>query len=138
MSLKLVPKVDNTIELQDGAGTPFMIIDASGNVEFPGIVSADGGPIGLGGGQTWQDVSGSRSSGVTYTNNTGKPIVVRAGSSGGNSTISLTVGGVLADENAYLPSASGTGKITVMAEVPDGEDYVVTASTAIFLWSELR
>jgi len=31
---------------------------------------------GLGHGQTWTDVSGSRSSGVTYTNSTGKPIVV--------------------------------------------------------------
>jgi len=27
-------------------------------------------------GQTWQDVTGSRASGVTYTNTTGKPITV--------------------------------------------------------------
>ena len=32
--------------------------------------------LGLGVGQTWQDLSGSRSTGVTYTNTTGKPIMV--------------------------------------------------------------
>ena len=49
----------------------------------------------LGVGQTWQDVTGSRAAGITYTNDTQKPImVIVARSVSGNFTAYFTVNGI--------------------------------------------
>lgn len=92
----------------------------------------------LGYGQTWKDVSASRVNGVTYYNDTGRPICVKAwsvtaGASAGS--VSLTVGGVL------LPAVSITGSNAtwvVDGIVPPGSTYVVTMADPRGGWVELR
>lgn len=93
----------------------------------------------IGYGQTWQSVTGSRTSGTTYYNTTGKPIVVavvaETSSSAGN--VYIDVGGVRAGLSG-TPSANpywvGTSAI-----VPVGASYVVTfAVVTKQSWSELR
>ena len=82
----------------------------------------------IGTGQTWQVVTGSRTSGVTYTNDTGKSIMVSIQSQAG---ASFAVNGVVAassginDANNYLA-----------AVVPSGATY--SAAGSISRWSELR
>ena len=60
------------------------------------LTSFDASPFGIGFNQTWQDVTSSRSAGVTYTNSSGKPIGVSIVHTSTNNTAitSITVGGV--------------------------------------------
>jgi hypothetical protein len=86
---------------------------------------------GVGIGQTWQDVLASRASGVTYTNTTGKPIMVNV-TENTNTTSYLYVDGVLVSYHF------GTGAdLTMSAIVPNGSNYSVTAGGLIG-WAELR
>jgi len=96
----------------------------------------------LGIGQTWQDVLGSRTSGTTYTNSTGKPIMVcvsgttAAAAAGG---ISATVDGVVVvTSTVYGPGASYQPSVTFV--VPNGATYSATysGSGSITTWAELR
>lgn len=104
-------------------------------------------------GQAWQDLRplNTRSLGVTYTNSTGRPILVAVtagleGTSASGSTpyIEGRVSGVvvgfvpLGDRNG---SNFAWGYATVYLLVPDGATYVVSAvlgSPAILSWAELR
>lgn len=90
---------------------------------------------GLGYGQTWQDVKSSRSSNVTYTNTTGKPIMVS--STGTDNSVSLTL---YADNVAIAANSTGIGgeseRPFVIGIIPSGSTYKVTGT--ITLWSELR
>lgn len=120
-----------------GATTQDILSVASnGDVTFAATVLG----VGLGVGQTWQGVGGSRVAGTTYTNTTGKPIVVSVYQSGGgtNANLSLTVGGVLV---AYAGNGSSQQTYqTVTAIVPNGATYVVSVSggQSISGWVELR
>ena len=91
----------------------------------------------LGVGQTWQDVTASRVSGQTYTNNTGKPIQVVISVFSTNSPESnvLNVGGV-----TLLDGDLGVGGMisTQSFVVPSGVSYSFTTTTQIRSWSELR
>lgn len=98
--------------------------------------------VSLGVGQTWQDVIGSRTSGTTYTNSTGKPILVSvsgttaAAAAGG---ISATVAGVVvATSTVYGPGASYQPSVAFI--VPNGATYSATysGSGSITTWAELR
>lgn len=92
--------------------------------------------IGLG--QTWQDVTASRTSGVTYTNSTGKPIlvsIINLSSDAGigelyiNDTIMISVGSV------------GTGvnfRSQISAIIPNGSTFKLVAADTFYKWSELR
>jgi hypothetical protein len=93
---------------------------------------------GIGIGQTWQNVSGSRSAGVTYTNSTGKPIQIsisayRVASVG---VATATVSGV----TVATISTQGTNDVGATTQiafiVPDGATY--SFSTSFTLWAELR
>ena len=89
-------------------------------------------------GQTWQDVTGSRSSGVTYTNNTGKPITVIVSIRDSNlyDGVLVYVGGVVIIDVDDI-GAQGTTPYTFV--VPNGSTYSVTVnSNTIRHWSELR
>lgn len=91
----------------------------------------------LGVGQTWQTVTGSRSLGVTYTNSTGKPIMVnvRATMTDASNTVVITVGGVATGGG----SASNTNIAAHSTVVPPGATYVATAAGgSLSLWAELR
>lgn len=93
--------------------------------------------------QTWQDVTSSRASGTTYTNNTGKPIMVNVFNNAVDAafTISATVGGVLVGYAGGGAGGDARRAGTVSFIVPNGTSYVVTYSTYGFStikWIELR
>lgn len=94
---------------------------------------------GLGSGQTWQDVSASRASGTTYTNSTGKPILVNIimGTTTNTTNSSLTVGGVVVSR--FSQDDNYTQRSTLSAIVPNGATYALTSGGApIVNWVELR
>lgn len=92
----------------------------------------------LGFGQTWQDVTVARSLGTTYTNTTGRPIVVQyqvTGSAGVQPT--MTIAGQTV---AVGGGVNGSGNTTsCQAVIPAGATYVAS-STSLSLnnWRELR
>lgn len=91
--------------------------------------------------QTWQNVTGSRTVGVTYTNTTGRPIVVNVTNSGGTSNaITLSVDGINIAYHNYNASSGGAGWVSGI--VPSGSRYVITTSgssgASINVWAELR
>jgi len=85
--------------------------------------------IGFGAGQTRKDVTGSRSLGTPYTNNTSFPMEVNvwaqnpAGSAG---TLSLSIDGVIVSSNQNYGSGVTVTKVNVCAIVMPGETYTVT------------
>lgn len=99
---------------------------------------------GIGSGQTWQNLSSSRAYTTTYTNSTGKPIMVcvqgSIASTGGFLNISLTVDGLVVSQNGgnnVVPSSL----FTAQAIVPNGSTYSGNASsngTITKTWFELR
>jgi len=85
--------------------------------------------------QTWTVVTGSRSSGVTYTNTTGRPIDISIlQTASGIQTGIITVAGVVAD------TVSGNGvPLTLRTVVPNGSTYILSGLTgSLAAWSELR
>jgi hypothetical protein len=98
-----------------------------------------GGSNGLGVGQTWQNVAGSRAASTTYTNSTGKPIevVVTLVSSTG-SAIYATVGGI----SFHGSSVGATGLINgISFIVPHNTTYSVVnnnGTSVVDTWAELR
>ena len=96
----------------------------------------------LGIGQTNQNVTGSRASGVTYTNSSTRPISVSvsAAPSGSSSSMSISVAGVVVEQVSFTVTAgSVSGSAIVRAIVPPGAEYsVATSGYSITLWTELR
>lgn len=84
-------------------------------------------PVGVG--QTWQDVSGSRSVGSTYTNSTGRPIQILAVSSS-------SAWGVVINGTTLIPGGTYTSFVTVSMVIPAGATYSLTSGT-IGKWLEL-
>lgn len=87
--------------------------------------------------QTWQNVLSSRSSGGTYTNSTGKPIMVSvtASPTSNNQSISATVGGVSLGSLTLTAGYTSGGFQFI---VPSGATYVVSTSGSFTVWAELR
>lgn len=92
-------------------------------------------------GQTWQDVSGSRSKNVTYTNTTGKPInvAVIAGHSDSDGGLQALVGGVTVEElYGEAPGGNGYWKGTLNFTVPHSSTYRIEGGSNVLRWVELR
>ena len=91
--------------------------------------------------QTWQDLTGSRSSGVTYTNNTGKPIMISVIARGRDATVTIYVGSVLVVAQTDIFDSAGNAS-TGSTIVPAGATYTVTSTNKygvnVTSWSELR
>jgi hypothetical protein len=87
----------------------------------------------IGVGQTWQDMSGSRALGTTYTNNTGKPIQIAVTTSTGTAT-TLTVGGVAVGRYSQETGGRGT---QLTAIVPNSTSYIAEGGVLLY-WAELR
>ena len=94
----------------------------------------------IGFGQTWQDVTSSRSLGTTYTNTTGKPITVTAycGAITNNlNFVYLYINGILTHttcNQGYQGAVSG-----VIGIVPNGSTYRVdNGGNSYSGWKELR
>lgn len=103
--------------------------DAVKAVTPAGLLSA---VIGLG--QTWQDVTGSRAVGVTYTNTTGKSIVLNfcgANTVNGNIIVNSTVVASIVFQSSYATQG------TISVVIPAGATYSVSAG-AFSRWVELR
>jgi len=77
--------------------------------------------------QTWQDVSGSRTSGTSYQNTTGRPIQV---------TLWTNISAEVSDDDSTWVSVGLATQVCSFV-VPDGHYYRATTSS-ILLWSELR
>lgn len=96
-------------------------------------------PVGVG--QTWQNVLSSRAFGTTYTNTTGRPIMVSVVATTLNTTSwTVTVGGVQIGYNAGS-GASAYAPVTNTFVVPAGATYVVAiaaGSPTLSVWAELR
>jgi len=115
--------------------------DSSTTLATKGYVEGYVGGLCLGVNQTWQNVLASRSSGVTYTNTTGRPIMIAvkgADTAGGTASLSVVVGGITIASGTYdVSTSSGYSSVTVI--VPAGSTYVVTISgSSIETWAELR
>jgi hypothetical protein len=130
----------NSVILGNGASA------LSGNLVAPGTsgnvltsngttwTSAAPADLGIGVGQTWQLLTGSRSGGVTYTNSTGKPIQVNISFACVNGAGNLTVNGVLVAASGVT---CGNGNSFVTAIVPNGNTYDA-GGAGIVHWAELR
>jgi hypothetical protein len=97
---------------------------------------------GVGVWQTWQNVLASRVPGVTYTNSTGKPIVVaitayQTNNVDGSGT--LVVGGVSVGYHRNFVNASQPAITQISAIVPDGGNYIyiVGGTNTVLYWVEL-
>ena len=108
-----------------GSGANAITIDASQNVTVAGTLTGSSSITGtnlIGQSQTWQTVT--RASGTTYTNTTGRPIMLSvAQSTAGISTFTVTINGSALP--ALFASPSGTfGGFTII--IPVGATYVYT------------
>jgi len=110
-----------------------------------GIPASDFSQLGVG--QTWQDVKLSRAFNTTYTNSTGKPIMVSVtvgSSSAAGFNMRFYVDGIVmaASGNSQTASTYSTGSTQVI--VPNGSTYYVPSaalsngSGSILYWFELR
>ena len=96
-------------------------------------------PIGVG--QTWQNMTSSRAIGTTYTNSTGRTIVVIVSGTGGgvNGLWGVTLNSAI---SYYTPSTYGASVWTACEFiVPAGQTYALSqqgSSATMQNWSELR
>ena len=90
-------------------------------------------PVGIGYGQTWQNVAASRARNTTYTNSTSAPIFIALSV---NDTVNtnLVIGGVAVGQS------NASNIISVLSGiVPVGVTYSWASTTGVIqLWSELR
>jgi len=122
-------------------GTGLSAVGTSGNVLTSNGTAWVSSPIGaLGVGQTWTNVSGSRAYSTTYTNSTGKPIMVSifaTNSTAAPATCSFYVNGAFV--GGFGMSQSGGIDNGGTFIVPAGATYSVTNSNfSAPTWNELR
>jgi len=101
-----------------------VIITGTSGVTYPDGVLQPTASIGVG--QTWQNVIGSRSSGTTYTNSTGRPIMVTAAPN--ISGFTVVCAGI-----TLISTGNNAGFSFI---VPDSTTYSITGT--INSWVELR
>lgn len=89
----------------------------------------------IGWGRSWQDMSASRASGVTYTNDSGfeMPILVRPGSAA-TSALSVLVDSV----EVWKTDPESSDLISASVTIPRGAEYSVFNFGATPAWFELR
>lgn len=90
-------------------------------------------------GQSWQDVTGSRAIGQTYTNNTGKPILVSISGGGVDGYFILRCNGLVVS-SAGNPGGTGNDVNFVSAIIPIGSSYSLDSKGGVntITWAELR
>jgi hypothetical protein len=95
---------------------------------MPGILN-----IGLGVGQVWNIVTGSRIAGTTYYNQTGKPILICVSFLGSAANCSINVGGSVVS----VATSSGSSVANGVAIVPIGSSYNASGVGSLYSWAEL-
>jgi hypothetical protein len=117
----------------------------SGNVLTSNGTTWASSPLGvIGVGQTWQNVLSSRSFGTTYTNSTGKPILVNV--TGALSTVGTGGANISLEVDSVVVAQSGGRNDFyviyhfVSAIVPNGSSYKVVngGGDVLAYWAELR
>lgn len=93
-----------------------------------------GGSGGIGVGQTWQDVSGSRANNTTYQNNTGGPIQVALQVQKSSGAPKF---GVSSNGSTWIDVLTGNLGETAPI-IPDGWYYRLDTGANIQIWLELR
>lgn len=118
-------------------GTSGQVLTSGGSGAAPSWTTS----AGLGIGQTWQNLSGSRALSTTYTNSTGKPISVSVITNGAGASANsnrLTVDGNVVNQWVMNTSAGMVPNPSSTAIVPNGSTYSCAASHSIIAWWELR
>lgn len=89
-------------------------------------------------GQTWQNVTASRTPGTTYTNTTGKPILVAiiAASTSTAYTMTFFTGGLSFPTVMSAPAAGYSTVVPIV--IPPGGTYSATVVNCSLTWTELR
>ena len=87
--------------------------------------------------QSWSNVTGSRSAGTVYTNNTGRPIEIRVhGGAAPDRSLQVSPNGTSGWVRiGYFVDDSSQAQGGV---VPNGHSYRAEAGTNIAYWAELR
>jgi len=127
--------VDRVLTLPDETGT----VVSTGSVAVVTETMLAAAVVPLGVDQTWQNMTGSRVLGTTYTNSTGKPIYVMITAATGSTRVNLMVNGT----QFGIPDVSSAGNANeqISFVVPNNQTYALTANagTMTFVyWSELR
>lgn len=120
-----------------------MIIDGTNGLTFNDSSTQGSTAIGFSP-QSWQNVTASRTSGTTYTNSTGRSIMVSSFDTTGTNltgygTVNGTVAGsVITQQKIY--HATDTTNIGITFIVPAGATYTVTwgGTYGTIQWWELR
>jgi len=113
-----------------------------GNDDFDSATSY----LGLGEGQTWSDVTASRTMGTTYTNSTGRPIAVSINPNLPQATtwhgVGFRINGAeVATSRCYGNYGTFAERPNMFIVVPDGATYslnIIAGSPTIIYWRELR
>jgi len=143
---KIVDNSISTAKIQDAAVTDAKIATGITATKLTGALPAISGaaltnlPV-LGVGQSWTDVKSSRAAATTYTNSTGKPIVVSIivnAVVGAATSVYLSVDGLRISAHTDTDNAY---QVTLDAIVPNGSTYLYTqqsTTSPINYWHELR
>lgn len=119
-----------TVSGASNLGTPTTLVGTN----ITGTANALNAGIGVN--QTWTNVIGSRAANTTYTNSTGKPILVAITNQGSSSGGGITVSGVTIgswSNNGYSTSS------LMSFIVPNGSTYSTFSVVGSFAyWAELR
>jgi hypothetical protein len=119
-------------------GTSGNLLVSNGTTWTSATLGSSGAKLGLGiTGETWNNVTGSRSAGTPYTNTYAYPIEVSVWTNfaGGNNNVSLTIDGV---EIARNNTSNYVQSTTVAGIVPPGKVYSISLTNlTIGGWSEL-
>lgn len=124
----------SSITLQ--VGQSLRLIRASGSSNWHAVTRTFDTVVGVGIGQTLTNVTGSRSSGVTYTNTTGRPIAVCVSVDQAATVRYLKVNGN--NVARFTTISSGTISSVVSWIIQPGETYSVDGWSALWSWWELR
>ena len=115
----------------------------AGNLTFPDNTTQTTAPIGVG--QTWQNATllpGGRALGTTYTNSTGKPIMVSVSASASPSggRLEFYIDNIIISQNGTASLASGVSYGAFQFIIPNGSTYKCVNGTGMVLtyWFELR
>ena len=99
--------------------------------DYINSANVSGGFFGVG--QTWQNVTASRVLGTTYTNTTGKPIVITVSSNAGGGAGE----GYINNVQILIVVEGGDSNQSFNFIVPNGSTYKVTWASVTH-WFELR
>ena len=123
------------VQVENPASTVFGQVSGE-RLAQAGVVSFTAQEQQIGVGQTWQDVSGSRSaSSTSYQNTSGKPISIGLALDNNSGALQMS-----SDNSTWVTvgSRSGTETNSISAVIPNGYYYRLTGTPSIQSWAELR